>query len=319
MTRVLLWSVAAAVLIGHAAWVAAQGAPPARTLRTEQVRGDLHMISGDGGNVAAYVTTEGVILVDDMYDRNHAALLEQVRRLTDRPLRYVINTHQHDDHAGGAARMLPIADVIAHRNVRINLEAKKQPFFEGTPGAPIGLPRVTFTDEASVFLGNREVRALHFGRAHTNGDVIVYFPELRAIHTGDVFLVSSGGGPGARAGTPPRPPGVPVFIDYAQGGSFLEWSRVLDGILSLDFDVVVPGHGPVATRADVAAFKANLEIMRTRLTELVRKGTSRTDLVSILERDYGWRSTGCPPSPPTAGCLQYQQVDALIEELRTRP
>jgi glyoxylase-like metal-dependent hydrolase (beta-lactamase superfamily II) len=106
-----------------------------------------------------------------------------------------------------------------------------------------------------------------------------------------------------------------VFIDYAQGGSFIEWSATLDRMLELDFDTVVPGHGPVSTRADVVRFRADLETMRTRLTGLVREGRTRADMVRILERDYGWRAAGCPPAPPTAGCLQYQQVDAFIAEL----
>jgi glyoxylase-like metal-dependent hydrolase (beta-lactamase superfamily II) len=240
--------------------------------------------------------------------------MAEVRRLTSEPLRYVFNTHQHDDHAGGNARMLPLAEVIAHRNARANLVARRQPFFEETPGTPIGLPRVTFTDETSVFLNGLEVRALHLGRAHTNGDAIVYFPALGVIHTGDVFLVARGGARGAAAA--PRPASVPVFIDYAQGGSFLEWSTTLDRALALDFDTVIPGHGPVATRADVVRFRADLQTMRDRLAGLIRTGTSRDELVRTLENDYGWRAAGCPPSPPRAGCLQYQQVDALIAELR---
>ena len=86
--------------------------------------------------------------------------------------------------------------------------------------------------------------------------------------------------------------------------------------MKLDFDIVIPGHGPVATKADVVKFRADLETMRNRLAGLVRQGTSRADLVKTLETDYGWRATGCPPAPPTAGCLQYQQVDALIAELK---
>ena len=151
------------------------------------MKGDLHMISGEGGNVAAYVTAEGVILVDDMFDRNHADILAQVRMLTDRPLKYVLNTHQHDDHAGGDAKMLPLAEVIAHRNARANLMARKQPFYEDTPGTPIGLPRVTFSDQASVFLDGKEVRALHFGRGHTNGDAIVYFRTLASFTRATCF------------------------------------------------------------------------------------------------------------------------------------
>jgi glyoxylase-like metal-dependent hydrolase (beta-lactamase superfamily II) len=90
----------------------------------------------------------------------------------------------------------------------------------------------------------------------------------------------------------------------------------MDEMLKLDFDTVIPGHGPVSTRADVVKFRADLETMRSRLAGLIREGRTETELAKILEDDYGWRSTGCPPSPPTAGCLQYQQLDALMEELR---
>jgi cyclase len=260
------------------------------------------------------VTREGVILVDDMFHHNHADILTQVRGITEQPIRYVINTHQHDDHAGGNFRMLPIAEVMAHRNVRANLTDLKQPYYEDTPGTPIGLPRVTFSDRLDLHLGGRDVEAHYFGRGHTSGDAVIYFPEVRTIHTGDLFLVTRAGGRGA--GSAPRPPGVPIYIDYVQGGSFKEWSKTLDGVLALDFEQIIPGHGPVATKADLVKFKADLEAMRERLTGLIRGGITRAQLVTMLEDDYGWRSTGCPPSPPTAGCLQYQQVDALIAELR---
>ena len=97
---------------------------------------------------------------------------------------------------------------------------------------------------------------------------------------------------------------------------YLEWSKTLDGMLKLDFDTVIPGHGPVSTRADVAKFRADLEVMRDRLASLIRQGKTKDDITKTLETDYGWRATGCPPAPPTAGCLQFQQADALIAELK---
>jgi glyoxylase-like metal-dependent hydrolase (beta-lactamase superfamily II) len=212
-----------------------------------------------------------------------------------------MNTHQHDDHAGGDAKMLPIAEVIAHKNARANLVAKNQPYYEDTPGTPIGLPRVTFSDETSVFLGGKEVRAVHFGRGHTNGDAFVYFPELGVIHTGDMFVANMG---------------MAIFVDYAQGGSLIEWTKTLDRVLALDFDTVIPGHGPLVGKAELVKFRNDVETMRSRLTGMVRQGKSRSDIVSTLESEYGWRAKGCPPSPPTGGCLAIQQVDALIAELR---
>ena len=124
----------------QSAWVLySQTAKPPGPLTTTRVTGDLHMISGEGGNVALYVTGEGVVLVDDMFDRNHDDILKQVKAVTDKPLRYVFNTHQHDDHAGGDTKMLRIAEVIAHKNVRANLLDIKQPYYEDTPGTPIGI------------------------------------------------------------------------------------------------------------------------------------------------------------------------------------
>lgn len=290
------------------AWTQAQ--KPPGPLRIENVKDDLYMISGEGGNVAVYVTDEGVVLVDDMFDRNHRDILEQVASITSRPVRYVLNTHQHDDHAGGDLKMLAITEVIAHENVRANLSDIRQPYYEDTPGTPIGLPRVTFSDQMSVFLGGKEVRALYFGRGHTSGDAVVYFPDLGVVHTGDLFLGSS------RPADPARPRGVNIYVDYAQGGSFLEWTDTLDRALELDFDTVIPGHGSVSNKDDLVRFRADLETMRDRIAGMIRGGATKQEVVDTFERDYGWRATGCPPSPPTPGCLQFQQMDALIGELR---
>jgi glyoxylase-like metal-dependent hydrolase (beta-lactamase superfamily II) len=283
-------------------------------LRIERVKDDLYMISGEGGNVAVYVTGEGVLLVDDMFDRNHADIVAQVASVTDVPIAYVLNTHQHDDHAGGDLKMQAFAKIIAHENVRANLSDIKQPYYEDTPGTPIGLPGITFSEQLSVHIGGKEVRIKHFGRGHTDGDAVAYFPELRTIHTGDLFLGRAGARSGAAA-APERPPGVNIYVDYAQGGSFLDWTDTLDGVLALDFDTIIPGHGPVSTRVDLMKFRSDLQAMRTRIAELVRMGSSKAQVLATFETDYGWRSTGCPPSPPTPGCLQFQQMDALIAEL----
>ena len=315
MSRTTFLRLFVAVFVLQGAWaVYTQTQKPPGPLRTERVKGDLHMIAGEGGNVALYATSDGVILVDDMFDRNHADILAQIKSVTSQPLRYVINTHQHDDHAGGAFKMLPIAEVIAHKNVRANLADIKRPYYEDTPGTPIGLPRITFSNELAVHVGGKEVSAHYFGRGHTSGDAVIYFPEVKVIHTGDLFLAIRSCGRGA-APARPRPPGVPVYVDYVQGGSFLDWSKTMDEMLKLDFDTVIPGHGPVSTRADVVKFKSDLETMRARLIGLIKEGKSKSELAKVLEEDYGWRSTGCPPSPPTPGCLQYQQLDALMQEL----
>jgi len=168
-----------------------------------------------------------------------------------------------------------------------------------------------------VFLGGKEIRAKYVGRGHTSGDAVVYFPDLKVIHTGDLFLGRRAPAPG-RDGAPPRPrpAGVNIYVDYAQGGSFYDWTKTLDGALTLDFDTAIPGHGPVSTKTDVAQFRADVETMRTRLADMIKQGKTKDDMVNTLEADYGWRAKGCPPSPPTPGCLQFQQSDAMFAELR---
>ena len=314
MQRSMLLSLAAAV-VPIASPLHAQTSKPAQPVNIERVKGDLYMISGEGGNVAVYVTGAGVILVDDMFYRNTDDIVAKVATVTDQPIVYVLNTHQHDDHAGGNAKLLEIANVVAQENVRINLGDIKQPYYEDTPGTPIGLPNITFADELTLHLGGKEVRARYFGRGHTNGDAIIYFPEERVIHTGDLFLGRSAAANAAAAG---KPAGRNIYVDYVQGGSFLAWTGTLDGALQLDFDTVIPGHGPLATRADLTTFNDDVAAMRDRIGELVRSGASKQQVVTMFEMDYGWRATGCPPSPPTGGCLQFQQMDALIGELRAR-
>jgi len=285
MWRTALFRSLAALFVLAAAWLTYTQSQPEPPLGLQKLGDDLYVFGvtkGVGaGNVAIYLTDEGVILVDDMFDRNHDQIMAALKTLTDKPIKYVLNSHQHDDHAGGNAKMLGLnAEVIAHRAVRYNLELLKQP----------GLPRITFSDEMEVHLGGKEVRAYHFGRGHTGGDAILYFPAHKVIHTGDLFL------------TFPTQP----FIDYANGGSALEWTKTLDGILKLDFEVAIPGHGPVSDRAGLLKWRESFTEMRERIRGMVHQGKSKEEISKVLVGDYHW----------AAGGLAIQQVDAMIAELK---
>jgi cyclase len=308
----LLWLAAIHFTLA-APTLCAQTLKPAQPVNIERVKGDLYMISGEGGNVAVYVTGAGVILVDDMFYRNADDIVAKVATVTDQPIVYVLNTHQHDDHAGGNAKLRAIANVVAHEQVHANLSDIQRPYYEDTPGTPIGLPNITFGDQLTVHLGGKEVRVRYFGPGHTDGDAFVYFPELKVLHTGDMFLSRT---PAAAAAAAGKPPGRNIYVDYVQGGSFLAFTRSLDGALQLDFDTVIPGHGPLSTRAEMMTFRNDVAAMRDRIEALIRSGATKQQVVTMFETDYGWRAAGCPPSPPTGGCLQFQQMDALIEELK---
>ena len=237
------------------------GAHAQNDLSIEQVKDGLYAIIGSGGNVGVRVTPEGVILIDDKFPRNFTEIQELVAQVSDQPVRYVINTHHHGDHAGGNVEYINIAEIIAHQNARDNM-------VKGDQDAP---PRVVFTDQTAVYLGGVEVRAFYMGRGHTNGDAVIYFPDLRTVHGGDLLH------------------GIAPFIDYGNGGSSSGWVSTLNNILALDFDTAIPGHGAIMDRDDVVNFRNQMEAVRTRMADLIRSGTPKSEASArIKTEELSW-------------------------------
>jgi cyclase len=164
----LRFSLCVALLSG--VWIARTQQPVHGDLKLNKIRENLYEISplpevsGAGGNVTVVLTREGVILVDDKYEYDHDGILAKIKTLTDKPIRYVINTHQHGDHTGGNAKMLPMGvQLMISTQARENMVQLKMP----------GLPQITFENNLQVSLGDDTAEAFHFGRAHTNGDSVV--------------------------------------------------------------------------------------------------------------------------------------------------
>ncbi|HEY3826998.1 MAG TPA: MBL fold metallo-hydrolase [Bryobacteraceae bacterium] len=287
MTRRILVCVGACALFLVLAWIGyTQNQTQPGKLTVNKVHDDLYEIEGDGGNVAVLVTNEGVILVDDKFEYDHDSIINAVKSVTPQPIKYIINTHYHQDHSGGNAKFLPIAEVISTQNARTNILAHKQ---SNVTGSPVSPARIVFTDETAVFLGGKEVRAKYFGRGHTNGDAVVYFPADRTIHTGDLM-----------AGTSP-------LIDYNGGGSLVEWTKTLDAAMKLDFDTVIPGHGAVTNKAGLLTYRNNVEKMRNEVRGLIRSGKSQADVAQYMTMNYNW----APNS------LQQQwSVPGMVKELK---
>jgi cyclase len=278
MRKPLVVRISAGILCLIGAWAAYTQTPQAGKLALEKVKDDLYVISNDGGNVAAYVTDEGVIVVDDKFDADVAEILAKIKGVTDKPVKYVLNTHQHGDHTGGNQKLLPMAEIIIHENARANMVAGKMP----------GAPRVTYSDQTGVYLGGKEALAKHFGRGHTNGDAAIYFPALKVVHTGDLFVT-----------------GAP-FIDYNSHGSAKEWASTIDGILRWDFDIVIPGHGPVSKRADLMNFRDYMAKMTDRVSGMIREGKSAGDVWKTLVADFGFSANG----------MGARSLDGMMVELK---
>ena len=271
MSRTLIVRLSAATLLLLVSWVGytqSQKQPP--DLAINKVKDDLYVIEGDGGNVAAYITNEGVILVDDKYEQDHDQIVAKVKSVTSQPIKYILSTHHHADHSGGNTKFFSEAEIISTANARANILAHKQ------SNAPNNMvpARIVFTQETAVFLGGKEARARYFGRGHTNGDAVVYFPVLRTIHTGDLM-----------AGKTP-------IIDYPGGGSLAEWTRTLDEAMKLDFDTVIPGHGPVTNKAGLLAYRNDVEKLRNRAAGLIRAGKSQEEIGKIMQAEFGWAPNG---------------------------
>ena len=280
-TRQRIGSLTAVVLLGAVLLgTAGQLQPPTFTpeqearLQIREVKDGLYVIPGfdgnmSGGNVAVRVTDDGVIIVDDKYLYSYDFIAAQVRSVTDQPIRYVLNTHHHFDHAGSNADFMQNAEVIAHKNARANIVRNNQ----------TGAPRVVFGDETAVFLGGVEVQAHHVGRGHMNGDAVIYFPDLRAVHTGDLFIW------GQRLDGSTLAP----FWDFGNGGSATEWPTTLDKLLALDFDTVIPGHGPILTKNEVRTFRRNLQTVLDRVQGQIEAGATRDNIASRVDTtDLGW-------------------------------
>ena len=256
--RVTVVSLAAAGL-----WLAWSQNPPAQ-LTIQKVTDSLYVIIGDGGNVAVMPTTEGTVVVDDKFAQDAPQIMAKIKSVTDQPVRYVINTHHHGDHTGGNEAMRALnAEILMHNNARANMIEGKQP----------GLPRITFNDEEHLYLGGKEVIARYLGRGHTNGDIVVYFPSEHVLHTGDLFV----------RGT--------LFCDTANGGSIKEWDQTVQKMLAMNFDTVIPGHGDVSKKSDLAGWAQTVATVRSQVQKACVGGAS--DAMSRLDLT----PAGMKPSP----------------------
>jgi cyclase len=248
---------------------AAQGEDFSKTqLRVTKVSGTVYMLDavppGDaGGNIGASVGEDGIVIVDDQYaplaDRIRAAL----KGVTDKPVRFVINTHYHGDHTGGNALFQKDAPIIAQENVRKRLEqggtagVGSTMNFEHKPAEKAALPIITFEHDVTVHLNGEDIRALHFPAGHTDGDCIIFFPKSNVVHMGDDFVTY----------------GFP-FIDVMSGGSI---DGMIDGVekalAQLPPDVkVIPGHGPVSTPEDVRVYVKMLKDTRAVVEKALAQG-----------------------------------------------
>ena len=269
---------------------AAPAVPAAEATRLVKVKDDVYVIQNVnntvadigqfGGNVTIYLTDAGALLVDSKNERMHDDIVAKVKTLTDKPISYVVLSHNHGDHAGGAAKMQAAgATVVISREDREQLAKAGQ----------AGLPPVAYHDSLQLFLGGKEVQLREFC-GHTRGDTVVVLPAARVVVAGDLVTT---------------PDSIPQIVNYGDGGNWTDMGRTLDEIAKLDFDVLVAGHGPVLTKDAFLRHRDKVAAIRERVRALNRQRASQQEITDALLKEFNY-GTG-----PAAG-----QIAPMMAELK---
>lgn len=247
------------------------------SLEVEQVTQDVHVVYGLGSNVGILRTDAGSVIVDTMtFPIQGRELRERARSLAG-PVQVIVNTHYHTDHTHGNPAFAAGLPVISTAKTRAYIDAVDAEFWQGE--AAQTLPGQTFEDSHTLEVGGKTVRLLHPGPGHTDGDLVALFVEDRVLHTGDLFF----------NGRYPN-------IDLEAGGSVQEWSATIDRILALDFDHVIPGHGPVTDANGLRDFQRFMQQLAAVGEEAARTGRSLVDTQAraTLDADAGYEVMAIP-------------------------
>ncbi|MFL6245433.1 MAG: MBL fold metallo-hydrolase [Thermoanaerobaculia bacterium] len=209
-------------------------------VKATKVAGAVYMITGAGGNIGVSVGEDGIIIVDDQYAPLVPKIEAALKTLSDKPLRFILNTHYHPDHTGGNEQLGKTAPIVAQENVRKRLKEGTTTMFGPMPAQPKGaLPIITFNDTLTLHLNGEDIRAVHYPSGHTDGDAVIWFTQSNVVHMGDDFFN-----------------GMWPVIDLDNGGSVRGMIRTAEKVASMiPADTkVIPGHGPLGDRESLRKF-----------------------------------------------------------------
>lgn len=239
-------------------------------IKTEKVADDIYALFGAGGNIGLAVGEDYAYLIDDQFAPLSEKIIAAVRQITDKPIRFLVNTHLHGDHVGGNANFAQRGTVIvAHEAVRERMSSvQKRGNGQTVQPSPLkALPKLTYTEQITFHLDStRTMHVMHVNPSHTDGDSYIYFPESNVIHMGDNF--SNGGYP---------------YIDLNSGGDIDGLIKNHNMVLFLldDETKIIPGHGPVTDRARLMAYRDMIVAIRTRVNKAKSSGNSLEETLSM--------------------------------------
>ena len=229
-------------------------------VKAAKVAGSVYMITGAGGNIGVSVGDDGIVMIDDQYAPLAPKIEAALKSITDKPLRFILNTHYHGDHTGGNEPFGKSAPIVAHENVRKRLSSAVSRGGTTTPPAPAGaLPVLTFNDSVTIHLNGEDVRAVHMPHGHTDGDAVIWFTKSNVVHMGDDFFN-----------------GAFPYVDRENGGSIRGLIANLEKVIAEvpDDAKIIPGHGPVSDRKGLRTFVAMLKGTSAAVEAAIAEGKS---------------------------------------------
>lgn len=249
------------------------------TIETNKLSNTVYMLKGQGGNIGISIGEDGVFVIDDQFAPLTPKILQAIRQLSEKPIKYVANTHFHGDHTGGNANFQKAgATIIAHDNVRARLLLPKR---DGSNNPKETLPVLTFNDQLSIYINDEKVSVFHVDNAHTDGDAVLYFSKSNVLHTGDTFFKD-------------RYP----YIDLNSGGSVDGYIAAVKRSLMLidDKTKIIPGHGDLASKEDYESFLNMMKTLKSSILKEIENGKSEDDVASNTaltktydDLGYSWR------------------------------
>jgi len=248
-------------------------------IKVQKVAGTVYMLQGAGGNIGVSVGDDGIVIVDDQFAPLAPKIRAALKGITDKPIKFILNTHYHGDHTGGNSEFSKDGPIIAQENVRKRLQSGTSVGGRTTPPAPKeALPVITFNDRATVHINGEDIRAIHMPHGHTDGDSVIWFTQSNVVHMGDDFF----------NGTFP-------FVDADNGGSVRGLSMNLDAILAQirDDTKVIPGHGPLGDKTTLRAFADMIRATSAAVDAAMRSGKTLEQIkqAKVLEPWAKWATS----------------------------
>ncbi len=243
-------------------------------IKTHKLTENIYMLEGQGGNIGVSVGEDGVFMIDSQFAPLTPKILAAIKTLSDKPIKYLANTHHHGDHTGGNENISKLnTAIIAHNNVykRVKNNPKQ---------TDASLPVITFNDKLSLYVNGEQVMIFHIDNAHTDGDALLYFTKSNVLHTGDTYFN-----------------GRYPYIDLNSGGSINGYIKAVKSAMILvdDNTKIIPGHGKQSNKQEYTTFLNMLETLKSNVETEISNGKTEDEVVSNtnLTKTYDDLNYGC--------------------------